>query len=271
MLKNAIILPLLSLCLTGIASAELILTAPPRESVDAGAKLYGPIAEMLSNRLGQKVTYRHPQDWKKYEKNMKQGNYDIIFDGPHFAAWRIESAQAEPLVKLPGVLDFSLVVKKTETNIKKTRDLVGKKLCTLPSPNLGAMSLYAMFPNPTRQPEFVMVRGGMKQIAKKINDGTCIGGIMRRSFFKKKLDATTRNSLNVMENSEALTNQGITVNRKLPATAKLSLLTALTDDRQSATQPLFDRFASKSRKFIPANTTDYENQNLLRENMIFGW
>jgi ABC-type phosphate/phosphonate transport system substrate-binding protein len=266
------ILLIVCLLLPVSANAELVLTAPPRESEQAGVKLYGPLAEHLSKTLGQKVTYRHPKDWKDYEAQMKKGGYDIIFDGPHFAAWRIETNQAEPLVKLPGNLDFSLVVKKTQASVSKTSDLVGKKVCTLPSPNLGAMTLYAMFPNPVRQPEFIMVKGGMKQIVEKLQQGACVAAIMRRGFYAKKLKVAMRNSLRVLETSQALTNQGITVNKKVPATVKQLMLTSLTDAQgRLAARPLFERFSSKAQAFVPATMQDYEHQNLLRENMIFGW
>lgn len=272
MFKQVILISFLGLVLPTLVNAELILTAPPRETEEAGMKLYGPLAKFLTAKLGQTVTYRHPKDWKDYEDQMKKGGYDIIFDGPHFAAWRIETNQAEPLVKLPGNLDFSLVVKKTETDVIKTRDLVGKKVCTLPSPNLGAMTLYAMFPNPVRQPEFVMVRGGMKQVAQNLQQGACVAAIMRRGFYAKKLDVAMRNSLRVLETSEALTNQGITVSRKVPTGVKQIMLTSLTDDQgKLAAKPLFERFSSKAQAFVPASMADYENQNLLRENMIFGW
>ena len=44
------------------AQAELILSAPPRESLKAGNELYGPLAEHLTQLLGEKVIYKHPDN-----------------------------------------------------------------------------------------------------------------------------------------------------------------------------------------------------------------
>jgi hypothetical protein len=133
--------------------ADLVLTAPPRETPEAGHTVYAPLADYLSVLLGEPVIYEHPINWKRYEKKMKNDEYDIIFDGPHFAAWRIETLLAKPLIKLPGSLRFVLVVKKLDIGMITTKDMIGKTICTLPAPNLGALTLYSMFPHPPPQPE----------------------------------------------------------------------------------------------------------------------
>jgi len=75
---------LLSLLFFSNAQAELVLSAPPRESFKAGNKLYGPLAEHLTKLLGQKVTYKHPENWLHYQRELRNDVYDIVFDGPHF-------------------------------------------------------------------------------------------------------------------------------------------------------------------------------------------
>ena len=67
---------------------NLILSAPPRETAEAGMKIYGPIAQHLSKLLGVIVTYKHPGNWMTYQHEMRDDKYDIIFDGPHFISWR---------------------------------------------------------------------------------------------------------------------------------------------------------------------------------------
>lgn len=252
-------------------SADFVLTAPPRESVEAGEKTYGALATHLSKVLGKKVVYEHPRDWKNYEKQMQAGKYDIVFDGPHFAAWRIASRNSHPLVKLPGNLNFMLVVRDDQFEVQEVRDLVGKQVCTLPPPNLGAMTLYSMYPNPMRQPEFVLLKGGFKNIGQQLGNGKCKAGILRTSFYKKKLPEEIRKQLRVLETSEPLTNQGITVSDRLSARQRERVLQALTSSKVPAAGPLFERFSLKAQSFIPATQQDYAGHNLLRDNMIFGW
>ena len=62
-----------------VFSAPLKMTAPPRESAEAGVKLYSPIARYLSSVLGKKVIYEHPENWLKYQHEMRNDVYDIVF------------------------------------------------------------------------------------------------------------------------------------------------------------------------------------------------
>lgn len=258
--------------LPGFAAAEYVLTAPPREDAAAGLSVYGPLAEHLSALLGEKVVYQHPGDWRSYERKMRAGEYDIVFDGPHFAAWRIEKGLAHPLVKLPGGMDFVMVVRADQADLKDVQSLIGKRVCMLPSPNLTAMTAYSMFQNPTRQPQFVPVRGGMAQLAEKVASGACVAAVLRSSFYERKLSDAQRQNLRVLAQSQPLTNQGITVSDRLSPQARQQLASSLLgDDGRKAAAALLSRFGNPDKGFEAAAADDYAGQNLLKQNMLFGW
>lgn len=258
---------------SGWAGADYVFTAPPREDAQAAQSLYGPLAEHLSSLLGEKVVYEHPGNWRSYERKMRAGDYDIIFDGPHFAARRIEKGIAQPLVKLPGHLDFVLVVRADQANVKDVDALIGKRVCVLPSPNLTAMTAYAMFQNPMRQPQFITVKGGGNpEIAAKIEGGSWVAGVMRTTFYEKKLGDRQRQCLRVLARSQALTNQGITVRNRINAAACRKITFSLTNgDGRKAAEPLLARFSGNAKAFEPAKQEDYAGQNLLKQNMLYGW
>lgn len=252
--------------------ADLILTAPPRETPEAGKTVYTPLAKYLSQFLGEPVIYEHPLNWKRYEQKMKNDEYDIIFDGPHFAAWRIESLLAKPLIKLPGALRFVLIVKKSEKELKTTTDLIGKTICTLPAPNLGALTLYSMFPYPARQPEYRLITGGFREISKAFTAGECDGAILRSSYYFKKADQLFRETTRVLKRSKGLTNQGITISRRIgPEQHQKLVNTLIRGEGKLALKPILDRFYSKANTFIPASSIDYHDHNLLRDTVIYGW
>jgi phosphonate transport system substrate-binding protein len=254
------------------ALADVILSAPPRESAEAGAKLYEPLAASLTKMLGEKVVYQHPDDWQTYQRKLQNDEYDIVFDGPHFAAWRMKSLHAKPLVRLPGNLRFVLVTPASEKYITKVNDLIGKPVCTLPSPNLGALTLYSMYPNPVIQPDFIPVKGGFKQVTQKLLDGACRGAIMRSSFYYKKLPAKTRDKFRVLKESQPIINQGITVSRRVSNAAQSKMLRAFTTQSGTAAlRPILDRFAHKANAFVPARKEEYVGKNMLHDNMIYGW
>lgn len=252
--------------------ADYILTAPPRESPEAGKKLYTPLADHLSSLLGEKVVYQHPGTWPAYAKNMKKGKYDIVFDGPHFAAWRIDSEQAQPLVKLPGHLLFVIVTRADRPNLQKTSDLLREKICTPPPPSLSALTLYSMFPNPMQQPDFVLLSGDSANVLKQLNAGKCSAAILRDVYYKNQITAEEKTRLHLMLTSKAFTNQGITVSSRVSAKARQSILDSLVDGAGAkAATPMFKRFSNNAHAFLPASTDDYKGHNLLRDNMIFGW
>jgi len=252
--------------------AQLILTAPPRESLEAGQKVYEPLAKFLSTFFGEPVIYEHPKSWKIYEQKMKNDEYDIIFDGPHFAAWRIDTALAKPLVKLPGSLRFVLIVKKSDQQIKRPEDLFGKTICTLPAPNLGALTLFAMYPYPARQPKYRLIKGGFREISQAFITGQCDGAILRSSYYFNKTEPLFRDATKVIKRSAGLTNQGITISRRVkPEYYNKLVNTLVRGEGKLALKPILKRFYSKGDTFVPAKTQDYRDQNLLRDTGIFGW
>ena len=95
---NAMILLALLAANLQPVSADYIFAAPPREGEMRGIKLYGPLVNKLTEMLGENVVYEQPSNWLEYAKKMRNNEYDIIFDGPHFNAWRIKRWPVCPVV-----------------------------------------------------------------------------------------------------------------------------------------------------------------------------
>ena len=184
----------------------------------------------------------------------------------------MENLQAKPVVKLPGSLNFVLVVRKEDKAITNLKDFIGKKICTLPSPNLGALTLYSMFPNPILQPDFVPVTGGFKDVAIAFNAGKCEGAVLRSSFYHHILSSKFRSKIKVIKESQSFSNQGITLSKRVNHRASEKIFYALTsNNKNKVIKPILDRFGGKSSGFVPAKPEDYKGQNLLKDNLIFGW
>lgn len=253
-------------------SAEYLFTAPPRETAAQGEITYGPLVKELSRLMNAPVTYQHPGNWHAYKSKVKSGEYDFIFDGPHFAAWRLQNLEVNPLVKLPGALSFVLVTHNTNDFITKTADLITRKICVQPSPNLGTLSAYALYPNQMRQPRFVSSKGGMKGLVANFKAGKCDAAMLRDSYFENKLGQQTRMGLKVIAKSKALTNQGITISKRISKSKQTEIINFLTSNAGStAASSLLNRFSKSNASFITASKNDYKGQNLLVDNMIFGW
>lgn len=255
------------------SAQDLILTAPPREKPEVGVKEYGPLAEYLSRLLGAPVKYVHPGNWLNYQRDMREDKYDIVFDGPHFASWRIAHLGHEVLVRLPGTLQFILFADKNDNEINSTDDLIGKKICGLAPPNLATMSVIATFNNPVRQPVVQAVTGGMPAVYKSFSEGKCRAGVVRDTFYKNKLTPEQRAQLKVIFQPEPLPNQSITVSKRVDARGKSLIRQSLTNgDGVKVSQVIVQRFGGKNANaFIPAKAEEFDGINGLLEGVIFGW
>lgn len=274
--KGAITIWLCSLLLianTALAK-DLIFTSPPREKPEEGKKQYGPIADHLTKLLGKKVVYEHPGNWLNYQRDMRGDKYDIVFDGPHFIAWRIEHLNHETLVRLPGTLNFLLVVKKDDNEIQATEDLIAKKICGIPPPNLSTMSIINAYPNPVRQPVINGVAGGMGAVFKTFMKGEeCRAGILRDTFYNKKVKKEDKDKLRILHKPSPLPNQAVSVSARMDKRDKTLITQSLTlGDGVKVALPIVQRFGGKKAKaFIPAIHEEYKGHNVLLEGVIFGW
>lgn len=263
---------LLSVLIINTATAEYLFTAPPRENAKKGLATYGQLVAELSRIMGSEVKYVHPKNWPTYKKFVKSGKYDFVFDGPHFVAWRFNNIDVNPLVRLPGDIAFVLVAAKDNAMIKVKDDLISRKICVIPSPHLGTLAVYSMFPNQVQQPKFVASKGGFKKVYASYKAGKCDAAVFRESFFKNNMDEKARDSLKVLATSPTMTNQGITISKRISAEKKKRISEFLVSKEGSeAANNLLKRFSKKNRKFIYASKNEYNGQNLLVDNMIFGW
>lgn len=222
--------------------------------------------------LGTRVVYPHPGDWSTYARKMRNGDYDILFDAPDFAAWRIEKQQGQPLVKLPGKINFVILAPVDASDLRTPEDLYGRRVCLLPSPSLGAVSVYALYPNPVQQPEFVALAGSYVDVATAVRERRCTAGVVGKNEYLWLLSAEARAGFKVIGETRELTNQGITVSQRIDAAQHERLLQALASpEGLAAAQPLLQRFSKGEPQFLPATVTDYAGHDLLTQNMMFGW
>ncbi len=256
-----------------VTARDIVLTAPPRESAEKGRKIYGPIAKYLSEVLGKKVIYVHPGNWMVYQREMRNDRYDIIFDGPHFIAWRQQHLGHEPLLKLPGKLQFMLVTgKENGTKYEDPDSLIGKRICGISPPNLSTLSVLDYFRNPVRQPMIRGVRGGMGKVYASLEKNRCEAAVLRTTFYQKKLNAGEREKLVSLYTTYPMPNQGITASIRLSEDEKNRIRQALLrGDGLAASKGLLNRFSGKTKKFVPVKANEYAGYNKLLEGVILGW
>ena len=255
--------------------ADLVFTSPPREqNSNEGGDIYVPIAEYFSKLLGRKVVYHNPGNWLTYQKEMRSGLYDIVFDGPHFNSWRTVHVDHEVLVRLPGSIEF-LVVANTNSAISRLEDLVGANICSISPPNLGTMLLLDKFRNPVRQPVVKSIKGETAEVYKAFKDGQCKAAVLRTIFYNNNTKVTDgeRKQLKVLFNSAALPNQGISVSNRITTAEKKLIQKDITaGEGSNVFEKLVNRYGQKNDKaFVITNNQEYQGINMLLEGVIYGW
>ncbi len=259
-----------SLIIPSTAPAELLLTAPPRESSAKGAQMYGPVAEWLSWLLGEKVTYVYPKTWLHYQRDLRADRYDIVFDGPHFISWRMKKFGHRPVVRLPGKLGFFTVARADDERIKQVSDLVNRKVCLIAPPNLSALSLLNEFHDPIRQPRLVTVRGGMMAVFRAFKAGKCDAAVLRDQFYNKKLVNEDKALMNIVFRSPLFIGQGFTVSSRVTED-KLQRMRIAMSQEHPALKPLLKRFAPGADYMVEASEQDYQEYYRLLSGIISGW
>ncbi len=256
------------------ACAELIFSAPPRESEDLGRQTYAPVARYLETVLGEDVRYVHPGGWMQYSANMRKGKYDIVFDGPHFAAWRMKHIGHVPIARLPGNLTFYVITKSDNKRLKSITDLKSTVFCGLASPNLGTVLIYSYFESSIIYPEIYEVKGGFKAVYKVFiedkNGKKCRAAVVRDNIYKR-LSKEEKKQLKVIFKSQALPNQTLTVSKALYAKAKNLPFKMTTKAGNKSGLEIFNRFSKKEKYFQETKTKEYRELGKLLESSVWGW
>ncbi len=239
--------------------AELVFSAPPRESEAKANAVYKPIADFLTKVIGEKVVYKNSGNWLSYQVEMRKGSYDIVFDGPAFIGWRMAKLGHLPLVKLPGNLSFVTVVKSDNTKITELKDLAGRTICGFAPPNLATLTVIYQFDNPSRQPAFLET-SSFADAYQGVLSGKCVAGVLQAKMWEE-LDKE-KNATRAVFKSKPVPNQAFTVGPKIAPEMGSKLIEALlSEEGKIATRKLRDEF--KGQEFVVAQAAEYEGLGAL--------
>ena len=256
-----------------VGAAELIMSAPPRESRIEGERLYAPLARHIAKITGIPVRYRHPGNWFKYQRDMRRGKYDILFDGPHFVSWRRLHLQHEVLVKLPGQLEFYLLAKKDDQAVNTLDDLTRKRICGIALPDLSTLVVLDRYRNPVRQPVIVKIKGDPAKVYQAFTQGKCRAVVLSTGFYRQNMTRAQRDATKILFHSKPQPNLAISVSPKLDANAKQKIIQSLTrGDGVQVCKEILKRFGGESvQSFVRAQGSEYDRHHELLEGVIFGW
>jgi len=241
-------------------SAEYIFTAPPRESLDKGIKVYKPIADYLSDITGEKFTYYHPETWTEYSSQMHAEKFDLVFDGPHFVDWRINNIGHNVMLKLPKIGRWTLITRKDDHSITKISDMAGKKACAPGSPNFGMLNMMSHFTDPDKQPIHIKVKG-WNNVFNGVKNGKCDVGVLpntNHKVFDKDMSFTKSIHKHLPYPNQGMT-YGPRISYDLSQKIKKSLL---SKNGQAALMNLRNRYTA-GKKLTSAENEEYDGVRIV--------
>jgi ABC-type phosphate/phosphonate transport system substrate-binding protein len=238
------------------ATAELVLSAPPRDSAEDGIRRFGPVADYLSEVLGRKVVYRHPGSWGVYQGAMQRGAYDIVFDGPHFNGWRLEKLNHHVLVKLPGEFPQAVIVRADEQHITEIKQLAGRQVCAHAPPNLGTLVMLNEFDNPARQPA-IRVTDGYGKIYQALLDRKCTAAVLPVGHVKKSDPEGKRTRM--VFRGQAMPNQAFSAGPRLSPEERDKVAQALLAPAAEVALAKFREAYSLGKPLVRAHDQEYAN------------
>ena len=234
---------------------ELVLSAAPREESAEAESIYGPVAEYLSTALGKKVVFKHAGNWGVYQGLMQKGAYDIVFDGPHFNSWRVDRAQHNVLVKVPGDHVFVVLVRKDNDKIRELKQLAGRSICAHAPPNLGTLTALNEFENPARQP-IIINTDGWKEIYQGLLANKCVAAVMPLKALEK-FEKDTGHQTKIVFRGATLPDNAVSAGPRLNAQDQEKITRALlSPEGEKATAKLRAKYAS-NKPFSAANNKEF--------------
>ena len=222
--RAQIVFMVLSLIVPQMAFSAYVFTAPPRETIEQGNRVYKPVAEFLTRVTGEQFVYRQQTSWTEYVSGMRSEQYDLVFDGPHFVDWRIHNIGHETLIKIPHLLQWQVIVRKNDSSITKVEDLVGRKTCAPGSPNFGMLNLFSHFKDEDKQPLHVEVKG-WNNVYEGVKNGACVAGVLPKKNHQiyDKQEIYTKS----IHTHLPYPNQAMTASKRIPAHLKQKIRSAL--------------------------------------------
>ncbi len=242
------------------ALADYVFTAPPRESVEQGNKIYKPIADFLTLSTNQKFVYKHPGNWHEYSRGMQNNEYDLAFDGPHFVSWRIQNINHDVMVKLPQLHIWRVIAKSDNKTINSLNDLIGQKICAPKEPNFGMLTMMSHFSDPANEPIHVVTKG-WKEAYNFVLQGKCVATVIPKTNHKK-FDPQLIKSKSIHTHLP-YPNQAFTAGPGVNQQMKDKITNALlSDEGQQALLLLRNRF-TRGANLVGAENEEYEGISMV--------
>lgn len=237
-----------------------VFSAPPTGSSAEDNAMYRAIADYLTAATGKHFTYRNPETWLTYSKEMSSGRYDLVFDGAPLNGWRLNRLQHKPLVRLAEDMTFATIVLNDNMKFTSIKQLGGQIICSQEPTNPEMLALLSQFDNPSRQPVLLNAKG-WDHAVRGVITGKCAATVVPTKY----LEAANRGPIRILEKHTALPGHAFSVSPRIPPEVQEKIRAALTSaEGKRVTAGL--RALHGSEGFVDANPEAYAQMDKLLKN-----
>ncbi len=214
-------------------------------------EIYAPLMAYLGKTTGEQFVIEPARNYHFYWRDLQGGaKADFAFDEAHFAAYRIQNAHFQPLVRTSEAGSYTLV-SNIDLGKKGPDGLVGHSIVTMSAPSLGYALLVEFYPNPVMQPDIVSTATSWRDAVDRVFAGEADAAIIPTTLKDQYPNLTP------VKTSRQFAGQCITASPDVPAELKDKVRDALLklDTDADASKLLFELGVSK---FVAATAKEYE-------------
>lgn len=271
-----VIMGLCLMCSCRKLPADILLSASPDLEPEHAQQLYQPVAEKISQIIGQEVVYEHPQNWGEYKQKVHNGDYYIVFEQPHIAAWRnnrYNRLNYRLVGRFADDKQYALVV-KNDSAVNSLTDLYNKRICARAIPDISTLLILQEFNDPLKQPHILRTRAkdDKAQRLSKVLLNKCAAIVVDFDKYNQ-LNHYNKRQMRVIFKTAYVPNVIISVNEKVSlediANIEIALHDGSLDDVLSGLIKYYSRAESSTIEPVRYNNLTSVEDILSTE--VFGW
>ncbi len=234
MKKSLLFLILLCLLTSPAYSREYVISILPRYYPKQLTQMMTPLAEYLSNQLGEKVRLELAKDFTDYENKIKNGSIDIGYENPlvFSEVSTAHEALAMAVSKNDGDKFRGIVISRPDSGIENLADLAGKTVMIVSDISAGGyLSQLISLTDENIDPKGIKfvtaAENRQENVIIPVSVGDVDAGFIRESALHIADQYIIPGSIVKNAATAWLPNWAFSVSRKLPPEIRQKLLKAL--------------------------------------------
>jgi phosphonate transport system substrate-binding protein len=209
-------------CASVARAADWRFAVPPFLPAAEMRAQYQPLMDYLNASTGEHFELVTANSYQGYWADARKGGaYDLVLDNAPMIGFRIQRQGFTVLAKIAGVMSQSLITSE-KTSILDPDEVIGRPVATVASPNMAALAMFQMFPNPMRQPDFIF-SADPRAAVDAVLKGKALAAIVPTPI------AIQFSNINVVVTTEQIPHLAIAASPNVPSAVQARVKQALLD------------------------------------------